>query len=146
MSRKHLLTLGSILIILSMVLSACAQATPAPTEAPAEPMATEAPAEPMETEAPAEPMETEAPAEPMETEAPAEPMEESVFIFGRGGDSVSLDPALVTDGESFRVTGQCLHTPRWGCRNFHLLLRAQPGWRWRTYPWPGLPGRAPSGC
>jgi len=91
-----------------MVLSACAQATPAPTEAPAEPMATEAPAEPMETEAPAEPMETEAPAEPMETEAPAEPMDESVFIFGRGGDSVSLDPALVTDGESFRVTGQCL--------------------------------------
>jgi peptide/nickel transport system substrate-binding protein len=32
----------------------------------------------------------------------------SGFIFGRGGDSVQLDPALVTDGESFRVTGQCL--------------------------------------
>jgi len=30
------------------------------------------------------------------------------FIFGRGGDSVQLDPALVTDSESFRVTGQCL--------------------------------------
>jgi len=30
------------------------------------------------------------------------------FIFGRGGDSVQLDPAIVTDGESFRVTGQCL--------------------------------------
>jgi len=30
------------------------------------------------------------------------------FIFGRGGDSVQLDPAVVTDGESFRVTGQCL--------------------------------------
>ncbi len=99
MSRKHLLTIGSILIVLSMILSACAQATPAPTEAPAEPMATEAPAEPVATEAPAE---------PVATEAPAEPMEESVFIFGRGGDSVSLDPAIVTDGESFRVTGQCL--------------------------------------
>jgi peptide/nickel transport system substrate-binding protein len=30
------------------------------------------------------------------------------FIFGRGGDSVQLDAAIVTDGESFRVTGQCL--------------------------------------
>jgi len=30
----------------------------------------------------------------------------STFIFGRGGDSVQLDPAVVTDGESFRVTNQ----------------------------------------
>ena len=30
------------------------------------------------------------------------------FLFGRGGDSIQLDPAIVTDGESFRVTGQCL--------------------------------------
>ncbi len=30
------------------------------------------------------------------------------FIFGRGGDSVQLDPSVVTDGESFRVTGQVL--------------------------------------
>ena len=28
------------------------------------------------------------------------------FVFGRGGDSVQLDPAVVTDGESFRVTNQ----------------------------------------
>ncbi len=28
------------------------------------------------------------------------------FIFGRGGDSVQLDPIVVTDGESFRVTNQ----------------------------------------
>jgi len=40
------------------------------------------------------------------TEEPV--MEKSTFIFGRGGDSVQLDPAVVTDGESFRVTGQCL--------------------------------------
>ena len=125
MSRKYVLTLGSILIILSMVLSACAQATPAPTEAPFEPVATEAPAEPVVTEAPAEPVETEAPAEPMETEAPAEPAGESVFIFGRGGDSVSLDPALVTDGESFRVTGQCLEP----------LFQYEPG---TTKPIPAL--------
>jgi peptide/nickel transport system substrate-binding protein len=30
------------------------------------------------------------------------------FLFGRGADSVQLDAAIVTDGESFRVTGQCL--------------------------------------
>jgi len=34
--------------------------------------------------------------------------EGKTFIFGRGGDSVQLDPAVVTDGESFRVTGQVL--------------------------------------
>ena len=52
----------------------------------------------------------------LETPEPTpEPTEEAppaaaggVFIFGRGGDSVQLDPAIVTDGESFRVTGQCL--------------------------------------
>ncbi len=37
-----------------------------------------------------------------------EPEAGGTFIFGRGGDSVQLDPAIVTDGESFRVTGQCL--------------------------------------
>jgi len=41
---------------------------------------------------------------PEEAEKPAG----GTFIFGRGGDSVQLDPAIVTDGESFRVTGQCL--------------------------------------
>ena len=35
-------------------------------------------------------------------------MEPVTFIFGRGGDSVQLDPAVVTDGESFRVTGNVL--------------------------------------
>lgn len=30
----------------------------------------------------------------------------ATFIFGRGGDSVQLDPAVITDGESFRVTNQ----------------------------------------
>ncbi len=30
------------------------------------------------------------------------------FIFGRGGDTIQLYPAVVTDGESFRVTGQIL--------------------------------------
>ena len=41
-------------------------------------------------------------------EADAAKADLDIFIFGRGGDSVRLDPALVTDGESFRVTGQVL--------------------------------------
>lgn len=45
---------------------------------------------------------------PEEGEAPAPAGAGGTFIFGRGGDSVQLDPALVTDSESFRVTGQCL--------------------------------------
>src|SRR5919106_799106 len=32
------------------------------------------------------------------------PVKGGVFVFGRGADSVGLDPAVVTDGESFRVT------------------------------------------
>ena len=36
--------------------------------------------------------------------------EEKVLIFGRGGDSVSLDPIAVTDGESFKVTKNIFDT------------------------------------
>ncbi len=65
MNRKSILTILGLILVISMVLTACA------------PKATETP--------------------------PAAP-----FIFGRGADSVQLDPAIVTDGESFRVTGQVL--------------------------------------
>ena len=47
------------------------------------------------------------------------------FVFGRGGDSVQLDPAVVTDGESFRVTGQVLEP----------LYQYEPG---STQPIPAL--------
>jgi len=78
-----------------MILAACGGAAEAPA---AEAPAAEAPA----AEAPA----AEAPAA---TEAPAEePAGPSQFIYGRGTDSVGLDPAVVTDGESFRVSGQIL--------------------------------------
>lgn len=36
--------------------------------------------------------------------------EESILIFGRGADSVDLDPSLVTDGESLRVTKNIFDT------------------------------------
>jgi peptide/nickel transport system substrate-binding protein len=83
-----LFLLLGFLLIASMVLAACggtAEEPPAAEEPAAE--------EPVAEEPAAE--------EPME----AEP---KTFIFGRGGDSVQLDPAIVTDGESFRVTGQVL--------------------------------------
>ena len=79
MNRKILYRLFVLLIMSSLLLAACA----APAEAPTEPEA--------------------------ETEAPSEPeVVKDTFIFGRGADSVQLDPSLVTDGESFRVTGQIL--------------------------------------
>ncbi|WP_422122668.1 ABC transporter substrate-binding protein [Planococcus sp. X10-3] len=39
-----------------------------------------------------------------------ESTEEKILIFGRGGDSVSLDPITVTDGESFKVTKNIFDT------------------------------------
>jgi peptide/nickel transport system substrate-binding protein len=36
--------------------------------------------------------------------------EGGTFVFGRGGDSVKLDPAVITDGESARVTEQIFET------------------------------------
>lgn len=36
--------------------------------------------------------------------------EEKTLVYGRGGDSVALDPAVVTDGESFTVTANLYDT------------------------------------
>ncbi|TLS35698.1 ABC transporter substrate-binding protein [Pseudalkalibacillus caeni] len=35
---------------------------------------------------------------------------QKTLVFGRGGDSVALDPAIVTDGESFKVTKNIFDT------------------------------------
>lgn len=43
-------------------------------------------------------------------EAVEQPAEDQVLIFARGGDSISLDYASVTDGESSRVTKQIYET------------------------------------
>ncbi len=36
--------------------------------------------------------------------------EPKILVYGRGGDSVALDPAVVTDGESFTVTANIYET------------------------------------
>jgi len=87
MFRRGWLLLAGFLVVLALVLGACA---PAATPVPA--VATPTPP----------------PAEATPTTPPPPPAEPVIFIFGRGGDSVSLDPAVETDGESFRVTGQIL--------------------------------------
>lgn len=45
-----------------------------------------------------------------ETGGEGESTEEKILVFGRGGDSVSLDPITVTDGESFKVTKNIFDT------------------------------------
>ena len=56
---------------------------------------------------PKEEEKAEAPAQPAvekaETKEAAPPAMEKVLVFGRGGDSVGLDPAYETDGNSFMV-------------------------------------------
>jgi multiple sugar transport system substrate-binding protein len=66
--KKQISVLTALIVIVSMILAACA---PAATPAPAQPAATEAPAQPAATEAPAQPTATEAPAQPTATEAAA---------------------------------------------------------------------------
>lgn len=87
--KRSVFSVLSMLIILVMVLSACAPATQAPAEVVATEPPAEAPAEPVATEAPAaEPPPTEKPAEPTPTLAPP-PEPEAVniaFWHSMGGD------------------------------------------------------------
>lgn len=105
MSKRIIFIILGLLMIFSLLMTSCA-----PEEA------TEAPEETEEVVETEEPEVTEEPEMTEETEVEETEVEETevteeeldVFIFGRGGDSVQLDPAIVTDGESFRVTGQVL--------------------------------------
>jgi peptide/nickel transport system substrate-binding protein len=94
MNRKSLFFLLAAITILSMVLAACGGGATT-TEAPPPEQPTEA-----MVEAPAE--------EPTEAPAPTEAPQPVAFIYGRGTDSVGLDLAIVTDGDSTRVAGQIL--------------------------------------
>ncbi len=109
MNRKNFYTLGAVIILLSMILAACApQATP--TEAPPPPEQTDAPAP---TEA-APPTEVPAPTEePAPTEAPTEPPppEKNTIIIGTTDAISSLDPAdayAVHDWELIKNMGEGL--------------------------------------
>jgi peptide/nickel transport system substrate-binding protein len=131
MKGKPIYVFLAALVVLSMILTACSPAATPTAVVTAPPVEeTEAIAEPTEampepTEAIAEPTAepTEAMAEP--TSAPEAGAGGKIFIFGRGADSVQLDPAIVTDGESFRVTGQVLEP----------LFQYEPG---STKPIPAL--------
>jgi peptide/nickel transport system substrate-binding protein len=107
MNKNRTYVLLALVLALSMILAACAQPTAAPaTEAPAQQPAAQEPTQETMAEPTQEPMAEptqETMAEP--TSAPAETAKKT-FIFGRGGDSVSLDLSTVTDGESTRVAGQ----------------------------------------
>jgi peptide/nickel transport system substrate-binding protein len=106
MKHKFSYTLLAFVLAMSMILAACAQATEAPVVS--QPIAT--PEEVVPTEVPAAPTEVPPTEVPPTEVPPTEPASPSTFIFGRGGDSVQLDPIIVTDGESYRVTGQILES------------------------------------
>ncbi|MFZ3590977.1 ABC transporter substrate-binding protein [Bacillus sp. DJP31] len=62
-----------------------------------------------ETSGEKEPEKTEDTEKETEPEA-EEPAKNDTLVFGRGGDSVGLDPITVTDGESFKVTKNIFDT------------------------------------
>jgi peptide/nickel transport system substrate-binding protein len=53
---------------------------------------------------------TEPTQSPAQTESAADSSGSKTLIVGRGGDSVSLDPIVATDGESFKVTANIFET------------------------------------
>lgn len=109
MKSHRLWPLISLLAVASMLIAACGAT---PTATPVPPTATKAAAPtaaPVATAAPAAPTATKAPAaapSAAPTAAPAATAKPSVFIFGAQGEPVCLDPAVITDGISGRVTNQ----------------------------------------
>lgn len=114
-NRRHFLaaftaTMGGALLV------ACGAPAASPTSAPAQAEPTKPAAAATQpaaaaTKPAAEPTKPAAAANP--TAAPAAKtggLPANTFVFGRGGDSVKLDPAVVTDGESSRVTEQMYET------------------------------------
>jgi peptide/nickel transport system substrate-binding protein len=90
--KKPLIILLSLLMITSLGLAGCGSGSSGTGEEKKE--GTEA----------KEGTETKAKEEKKEAAGP------TTLIFGRGGDSVALDPAIVTDGESIKVTKNIFDT------------------------------------
>jgi basic membrane lipoprotein Med (substrate-binding protein (PBP1-ABC) superfamily) len=80
MNKKFWFTLMALVVVLSMLLSACTTPSATPTEEPAPPP-TEKPAEPAPTEKPAEPAPTEAPAEPEGPYEAVDPSGQTVMFW-----------------------------------------------------------------
>jgi peptide/nickel transport system substrate-binding protein len=107
--KQRLFAYLALIALLLPLLAACGTTTSGP--APAATAAGDGPAEATETQAPAggedsaEP--TEADAAPTDgAAAGGQPQQGGTFVYGRGSDSVALDPINVTDGESLKVTRQ----------------------------------------
>ena len=95
MSRK-MFVFATLFTVVMLVVSACGPAaTPVPPTAAPQPTKPPAPAA---TQPPAP-----APTKPPE---PTKPPAKKTFIFGAQGEPVCLDPAIITDGISGRVTNQ----------------------------------------
>jgi peptide/nickel transport system substrate-binding protein len=91
--KKSAVILLSLLMILSLALAGCGSGSTGAGEKKG-----------TETKQP----ETKQPE--AKKEEPKKAAEPTTLIFGRGGDSVALDPAAVTDGESIKVTKQIFDT------------------------------------
>lgn len=96
MKGRWFVSILSIVVLLSMVLSACTPAAtattapqPAATEAPAQPAATEAPAQPAATEAPAQPAAPEV--KPSYAEEPFAPVKVEAPDCNYGGNLKSME-------------------------------------------------------
>jgi peptide/nickel transport system substrate-binding protein len=89
------LTIFGIWFLIAGLVTSCRGGASTPTE--------ELPAPPPPTVPPTRTARPTVPPEPA-------PVRNSVFIFGRSRDSMILDPAVTTDYESYRVTGQCLES------------------------------------
>jgi branched-chain amino acid transport system substrate-binding protein len=105
---KKLNTVFALLTMLALLLSACAQAGPAETQAPAQPAETQAPAPTEPAAAPTETMAPEPTEAPMATEAPTEAMQ------GIEGEpyKIGFAPAITGPGSSLGApeheTGQMI--------------------------------------
>lgn len=102
--QKYFWVISIVLMILVAISGACSTATPTPqaAEAPTTVPPTEIPAAdtPEAAEIPTTVPPTEIPAQPTPVPAPV------TFIFGNQGEPVCLDPGIMSDGVTARVTNQ----------------------------------------
>jgi len=106
MTSKRLFAVVALLVVFATVLSACA--TPAtPAAQVVEKVVTQVvEKEKIVEKVSTQVVEKEKVVEKVVTATPAPPTVQDTFIFGAQGEPVCLDPAIITDGISGRVTNQ----------------------------------------